>query len=163
MAAPNIDAVVALTTKAQDLEHKGHFARACEKWGAAIAAAQALQPLSPDPSCLIVASLQLKQASARNASVRLQPFATMCDAMAENVQQQAAAAATVLRRQAAHTLLEGACRPREVAWAAAYHRQLRLLEAPEELSGGLPHDANDDAQCVPCCATRHARALMPAR
>jgi hypothetical protein len=148
MAAPNIDAVVALTTKAQELEHKGHFARACEKWGAAITAAQALQPLSPD--CLIVASLQLKQASARNASVRLQPFATMCDAMAENVQQQAAAAATVLRRQAAHTLLEGACRPWEVAWAAAYHRQLRLLEAPEALNSSRSLSAHDSPECVPC-------------
>jgi hypothetical protein len=162
MAAPNIDAVVALTHKAQELERKGHFARAVEKWSGAVAAAQVLQ----QPDCLIVAALQLKQASARQVSTRSEPLPVVKAVIFETVHQCAAAASTALRRSAARTLLPGACRPWEVAWSAAYHDKMRALAQPAERSFGLPQSAADEALCVVCaprpCALAD-QALTPRR
>jgi hypothetical protein len=60
MSSRDLSRIVALTSKAHELQMKGHFVRAVEKSAAAIAAAQELA----QEDCLVVTHLQLMQVSA---------------------------------------------------------------------------------------------------
>lgn len=51
MAAADLDAVISLTVKAEELHCKSHYERCLEKWRAALAAAEALGA----EDCLLVA------------------------------------------------------------------------------------------------------------
>jgi hypothetical protein len=149
MAAPTLSAVTALSNKALELERKSHFARAAEKCADAVAVAQALT--QAHESCLIVAKLQLRQFSLLHSQAfaldvlpeeRARRFVAALDEMQRLL---CAAFAVVKRRGAAGTLLEGCCRPREVAFAAAYHAHVC---ATATLEHGPPPSAADGARCA---------------
>jgi hypothetical protein len=126
MSASDLAAINALDKAALNLQSKGHFARAAEKRGAAVAAAQALG----HADCLITATLQLEEADTwvNHADA---PGVTSADAGAAIVRALHlldAVIPTLERRMAASTLLAGACRPLEEAWSAARWKLAMGLE-----------------------------------
>jgi hypothetical protein len=111
----DVSAVVALFTKASDLQQFGHEARAYEYLARALAAAQALGAAD----CLIVATLQLYQADMlRMAALSAKKRGTPPTAQryVPIVTLYLAASATLQRRSAAGTLLVGAFRAAEETW-----------------------------------------------
>jgi hypothetical protein len=117
MSALDVSAVVALTNKGATLHGKGSYARAAEIYARAVTAAQALGARD----CLGVAALQLKQADCwlmqgKSPRVALADVPSMLDAAMALLP---AAKATLLRRQAAGTLLPATCAPHEEAWEHA--------------------------------------------
>ena len=128
MAELDISRVVELTFKAMRLSmEQGHFGRAADKFGAAIEAARALGPEAGE-DCLMVAALMLRQAEA------LKMHALITESLPDSDTVEAlffafctllpAAQGALLRRKAAGTLLGGTCRPHEVAWQAAFRKQV---------------------------------------
>jgi hypothetical protein len=130
MAAPDFSAVSALSHKATELCEKGYYARAAAKYGDAVDAALALPQASPD--CLIVATLRLRRACALQGHVQ-SPATLHTDVLAacnEAIRLYIVVAEAVERRWHAGTLLQGCCRPWEVAWATAYHAHWAALQQP---------------------------------
>ena len=143
--------VRSLGDKALALERKGHFARSVEKYDAAIAAAQALG----QPDCLVVVTLQLACVNALTYIAnggRVEGAAAVCKAF----ELQDAAVETVRRRLAAGTLLQGRCRPYEVAYYDALTRSVAN-------DGGTPRSAAGQAECVSparCAPAPHAFSVL---
>jgi hypothetical protein len=118
MSTSDLSHVVSLSFKAHELRKKGHYARAVEKFTAALAAAQAL---SQQQDCLMVARLQLDLTTALGAYTTMPGVAAAAKsaALQQSAQMLVAAVATLNRRKAAGTLLPGACRSwPEQAWCA---------------------------------------------
>jgi hypothetical protein len=130
MSAADLAAVNALSKAASDMQNKGHFARAAVKFGAAVAAAQALG----HADCLVTAMLQVEAADTW-INHAFAPGVTEADTQAAFVralQLLDAAAPTLERRRAAGTLRTGACRPLEEAWFAAKLNLARLRREQRE-------------------------------
>jgi hypothetical protein len=115
--APNVPASIALYEKADGLRDKGHYARAAEKLGSAVAAAA--QELAGAEDCLVVAYLRAMQAETLICH-SLTPALT-----AAGIHEARQTVMSVLlpqlvsmvtRRKAAGTLMPGSCRPAEVEW-----------------------------------------------
>ena len=143
MAAVDISAVVSLFEKARELELKGHYARALEKWAAAVSTAEALQA---SRDCLIVATLQLRQGNAEKAAARSLPPEASKEAAVRTIMIFHAAAVAVLRRREVGTLLAGDIHPWEVAFAEACIRERTARATQEELQRAGA--AVDMARCV---------------
>jgi hypothetical protein len=118
MAAISNDAmasVMALSCKAALLVRDGHFARAAEKFAAAVVAAQSMQL----PDCLIVVYLQSDEACMRFAHAKSldTPVANAATAY-ESIYcvLLPSMMATLQRRKAAGTLLPGACHAHEATF-----------------------------------------------
>ncbi len=112
-----------------DLHEKCHYARAANKFSAAVAAAQALD----QADCLFTARLQAEEANTW-MSHAVTSGVTNEDgeaALVRALQLLNAAIPTMERRMAAGTLLAGACWPLEEAWFAA---RLNLSEVRREQS-----------------------------
>jgi hypothetical protein len=122
-------AVSKLSNKGVTLLRSGHFARAADKFGDALAAARALG----EEDCLVVASLELHRAHnlLLHAQSTAAPPAEM-DAAHEEAYEilLPSVLQTLARRAAARTLLEGAVRPHEHGW----HRA-RLAHIASALAG----------------------------
>ena len=141
-AQPDLSHVNALGDAALALERKGHFARAAEKYGAALDAARAL---GTQPDCLVVASLQLASVNVLTCIASgADSGADRAAAVATLFEQQNAAIETLQRRLAADTLLAGSCRPYEVAW---YDNRTSAVAH----DGGKPPSAAGKAECVFLC------------
>lgn len=114
-----VAAVTALDNAAFELCKKGHYTRSLEKSRAAVVAAQALG----FTDCLIYTCMQLDEINA----LALHGHAP--GVPADEKRKSQAASLVILhsviellkRRKAAGTLLEGACRPEEVAFNTARH------------------------------------------
>ena len=120
MSAAALAAVTALGNKAFDLGKKGHFARAIEKYAAAVESAQALGY----SDCLITATLRGNEAM-MSLGHGCAPGVPDTDPIGEwerAIQLLLPAISTLRRRKAAGTLLAGACHPWEEAWAASQLR-----------------------------------------
>jgi hypothetical protein len=112
-----VAAVTALDNAAFELCKKGHYTRSLEKSRAAVVAAQALGLTD----CLIYTCMQLDEINA------LALHGQAPGVPADEKRKSQAASLVILhsviellkRRKAAGTLLEGACRPEEVAFNAA--------------------------------------------
>jgi hypothetical protein len=108
-------AVSKLSNKAMKLYHAGHFARAADKQGDALAAARALG----EEDCLVVASLAVHRA---HSLAQHADGAGVSPAESDAAHEEAyvrllpQAMQALTRRAAARTLLEGAVRPHELAW-----------------------------------------------
>ena len=128
MSASALAAISALDNRAEELQKACHYARAAEKRGAAVAAAQALG----HADCLIVALLQTQEATDlfANASAQHVDLLARFDGLRRAVELTRAAVAVLKRRKAAGTLLPGACRPVEEAWNAG-----RLLHRAGQAAG----------------------------
>jgi hypothetical protein len=147
--------VTALSRKAALLSRNGHFARAAEKYAAAVAAAQSLQ----QPDCLIVTALQLDEVSMLYAHARLPetPLADTAKAFERIFCVLLPATMPALqRRKEAGTLLPGSCRPAEAAFygevhhanAAAKKDVHRLVPAPMVDAGArLGYESYVSAAC----------------
>jgi hypothetical protein len=139
MFAADLAAVNALDKAATDLYAKGHYARAAEKFGVAVAAAQALG----HADCLVTATLQLEEADAW-ISHACAPGVTKADkdaAMARTLHLMDAAVPTLECRRAAGTLLAGACRPLEEAWFAWFAAGWNLAQPSRERCSDWPWQA----------------------
>ena len=126
MSAGALATVNALHAKAQALVEKRHHARAAEKYGEAVAAAQALG----HPECLVVAHLQVCEAEQCCAHLRA-PGATLGEqnaALNRALPLLGDAGVTLLRRHMAGTLLPDACRPLE----DAFYSQKIMAFAPQQ-------------------------------
>jgi hypothetical protein len=114
MSAADLEHIRSFNSKADVFALKGHFARAIENYGAALAAALALG----NADCLIVAERQLVLADTwllhADAPGVLQADANA--ALYKAFQLVCTAVTTLQRRKAAGTLLPGTCRPLEEAW-----------------------------------------------
>jgi hypothetical protein len=146
MSALDVSAVVALANKATVLHEQGAYARAAELYARAAAAAQALGARD----CLVVAALQIEQASCWVLQSRSPLVATPADAASMHDAAMAllpAAMATLLRRRAAGTLLPGTCAPHEEAWERA------------RLTHELKLNAASDDECDPVLCTIDASML----
>jgi hypothetical protein len=111
----DVSAVAALFNKSLDLLQSGHVARSDEYLERALATALELGA----EDCLIVATLQLQQADTlMQAALRAEQRGTPATAQryAPVVALYLAAAATLQRRRAAGTLLQGTCRAAEETW-----------------------------------------------
>jgi hypothetical protein len=133
MSAAELARVNALEQQAYALKRKGHYARAAEKLGAAVQAAQALRI----PDCLVTAWLQAYQASFWVLRADVPGMADADGSYAALVQRTldltlGGAIPTLQRRRAAGTLLPGACQPLEEAWYAARLRNWAQLRFPED-------------------------------
>ena len=133
MSAAELARVNALEQQTYALKRKGHYARAAEKLGAAVRAAQALRI----PDCLITAWLQAYQASFWVLHADVPGMANADGAYSALVQRTlnltlGCAIPTLQRRRAAGTLLPGACQPLEEAWYAARLRDFAQLRFPED-------------------------------
>ena len=98
------------------LHHKGHFARAAEKFGAAAAAA--VQELAAE-DCLVVALLRAFQAESLSyhstaPTLTVAEADETCQTVMSVLLPQCMS--TLTRRKAAGTLLPGSCRAAEVTW-----------------------------------------------
>lgn len=114
MAPPDLSAITALDNKASDLQAKGHYAKAAEKSGEAVAAALGLGVADS----IIVAFLRARQA-ADFCCHKEAPGVSMMDGFAalQRANDLAAQAADALqRRRDQGTLLPPHCYPAEVAW-----------------------------------------------
>ena len=114
MADAILAANVALDNKGLELWHKGHYARASEKHREAVVVAEALGY----EDCLITALLQLHEAASLFANAQAANVAPEAGraGLSRAVELVIAAMSVLDRRKAAGTLLEGKCRPVEVAW-----------------------------------------------
>ena len=127
MAAADLDAVISLTAKADELLIKGHYERSLLKWRAALTAAET----HCAEDCIILAAVTTKftRSSVVTAGLRSEPMdqAFVLKAFA----LYSASAATLRRRRDAGTLLQGMCRPDEMRWQR------------ESLRAGLPITVSD--------------------
>jgi hypothetical protein len=123
----DLDAVIALPTKARQLHNKAHFERGVEKWRAALAAAEALG----EEDCVILVALQTKAVRASLYAQELRGVRTTQASVLDAFAQYAASAAVLRRRRDAGTLLEGKCRPDEVRWQLETLRSAALFMAAE--------------------------------
>jgi len=148
MSSRDLSRIVALTSKAHELQMKGHFARAVEKSAAAIAAAQELA----QEDCLVVTHLQLMQVSALKGYEVTPGIAadTVSAACEQGFQMLLTAIATLERRRAAGMLLAGACRSwPEEEWYGQFLQHREVLNncapwTPEHLAV-LAHFVGYDA------------------
>lgn len=137
MADVDISRVASLGNAALALERKGHFARASDKYLSAIAAAEALA----QPDCLVVVTLQLACVNALTYIASDGDSEEAAAAVGKLFPLQDAAVATLCRRLAAGTLLQGRCRPYEVEFYDA-----RTSAVAND--GGKPPSAAGKAECV---------------
>jgi len=136
-AAAALAAVSALEKKACELSDKGHFARAAEKLGAALVAAQALSLTD----CLVTAWLQISQCEvlAHEVFSPLRRVLSVDERVATLDKFEEllySAISTLQRRRAAGTLLPGALHPLEEAFNAT-----RLKLWIESAVGSVPSTA----------------------
>ena len=120
---------IALSQKGARLVVKGHHARAAETFGRA--AEEAQRALQHAPDCLVTAALRLEQLDSlmSHATASAARPADAHDALRHACLQLLPAVTAVLqRREAAGTLLPGACRPVEEAWCAAVKRHNLALQ-----------------------------------
>jgi hypothetical protein len=143
MSSFDLDEVVSLSMKGDELFNKAHFERSLLKWRAALAAAEALGA----QDCVLVARLKTEVARALYACevARNGPFSQAF--VLELLDLHAASAAILRRRRDAGTLLEGKCRPIEVQWRFKYMRGFgsRELAAQAKLIG---YDAFLNVSCT---------------
>jgi hypothetical protein len=114
MSADELDAICALHARAEELFQKGHMARAAEKRGEAVEAAEALG----FTDCLITAFLRAEEGRDLMAHTCM-PGVHRTDSQVSAMRAMALlmeVKETVQRRKAAGTLFAGACRPVEEAW-----------------------------------------------
>jgi hypothetical protein len=122
-ATPDYSAASALTEQGVTLLTKAHVARAADKFAAALTAATA----GGAPSdCLVLAYLRVQHANASLSHADSPGLARAHKAAALRAalspQLLPAALATLTARAAAGTLLQGACRPAELAVYRSYKR-----------------------------------------
>jgi hypothetical protein len=136
MSAVGVAAVTVLDNAAFELCKKGHYTRSLEKCRAAVVAAQALG----FTDCLITACMQLDEINALTLHGR-------APGVPADEEPKSKAASIVLlhsviellkRRKAAGTLLEGACRPEEVAFNASRHEHHSALYDDQRGPGAVP-------------------------
>ena len=157
MSSRDLSRVVALSCKASELQDKDHYARAVEKYSAAIVAAQDLA----QEDCLVVTNLQLfHQISLRQyAETPGVAAEEACAAKEQESQSLLAAMATLERRREAGTLLPGACRkwPEEEWYGHVQQHRVALNKqpafTPEELAQLVPFVGYDSYLCAATDAT----------
>ena len=133
MSSEVIARVLVFYRKATELADKGHMLRASENYGRAVEAARAL-----GPDNLVVVGLQRNQATmmlnyaatVKNTKADVDPLAVAAH-RADCVTLYSAAVATLERRRAAGTLLEGKCTAAEEAWYATQLREAPQLSAAD--------------------------------
>jgi hypothetical protein len=129
MAPPDLSAITALDNKASDLVVKGHYARAAEKRGEAVAAALGLGVADS----LIVAYLRARQAG-DFCCHKEAPGVSFMDgftALQRANDLAAEATDTLQRRHDQGTLLPPRCYPAEVAWNA--ERLRHRMQMPNDV------------------------------
>jgi hypothetical protein len=128
-------AVSKLSNKGATLYYSGHFARAAEKYGDALAAACSLC----EEDCLVAANIALHRA---HCLLQHADGDGVMPAESDAAHEEAyetllpAAMQTLARRAAARTLLEGAVRPHEHEWLLADLARIATIT-------GLPRNAWD--------------------
>jgi len=117
----DLSRVLALSNKGNELERKGHDARAAEKFSRA---AEEAEQACPHPDSLVTCALRIEQLNSllRHASSPAAP-ADADDALREAcLRLLPSVLAVVERRKAAGTLLPGSCSPVEEAYHMAVKR-----------------------------------------
>ena len=131
MSSEVIARVLVFYRKALELESKGHSLRSADYYSRAAEAAHAL-----GPDNLVVVDLQRDQAvtllnyvaTVANSNATVDPL-ILAAYRADCVTLFSAAVATLERRRAAGTLLEGKCSAAEEAWCAAEMREAAKMSA----------------------------------
>ena len=127
MTTPDESASVVLAVAASKLKDKAHFARAAEKYEAAVAALAA--ELAAD-DCLVLAFLRSRQAycfSCHSVTPTLSD-AERIEMLGRACALHKSSISTLRRRKEAGTLLPGSCRAAEVAWYRAFVLQVCLRD-----------------------------------